>query len=202
MKGTKQNLILYVFYYILTNYHKILFLNGDNMEIEGLKIRKELNEMLLKVYPVGSIYMSVSNVDPSTLFGGTWQRWGKGRFPISVDESDVTGHWDGVEMTGGIQENTLIIANLPAHNHRINGSTSSDGQHGHSLATANGQSNLEWGYMFSYDGHNAAYNSGAFSSNSGTHSHTMNFLSQNTGSGQAISNMPPFISVYMWKRTK
>ena len=34
----------------------------------------ETSVTLDQVYPVGSIYMSVNSVDPSTLFGGTWSR--------------------------------------------------------------------------------------------------------------------------------
>ena len=30
------------------------------------------------IYPIGSIYMSVNETDPSLLFGGTWTAWGKG----------------------------------------------------------------------------------------------------------------------------
>lgn len=40
------------------------------------------------IYPVGSIYMSVNNTSPASLFGGTWQSWGSGRVPISVNTSD------------------------------------------------------------------------------------------------------------------
>lgn len=32
------------------------------------------NNVLLAAYPVGSIYMSVSSTNPSTLFGGTWEQ--------------------------------------------------------------------------------------------------------------------------------
>lgn len=54
---------------------------------------------LLDVYPVGSIYMSVNNVNPSTLFGGTWQLWGAGRVPVGVDTNDT--NFNTVEKTGG-----------------------------------------------------------------------------------------------------
>lgn len=39
------------------------------------------------IYPIGSVYMSKNSTDPSTLFGGTWQRI-KGRVIVGVDEDD------------------------------------------------------------------------------------------------------------------
>ena len=36
--------------------------------------KEDKTEIINAVYPVGSIYMSVNSVDPSTLFGGTWSR--------------------------------------------------------------------------------------------------------------------------------
>ena len=170
------------------------------MKINSLQDNKK--ELLDLIYPIGSIYMSVKNVSPESFLGGKWSVWGAGRFPISVDISDKTGKYDRSDMTGGIRDQQLTVSNLPAHTHRIYGSTSKDGSHIHSLATANGQGSCEWGYMFTYEGHNAAGNSGAFSSvgNTGPHVHTMNFTSKSTGSGTAFTNMPPFISCYMWKR--
>lgn len=38
------------------------------MEINSLKTN--INTILNRVYPVGSIYISVNNVNPSELFGG------------------------------------------------------------------------------------------------------------------------------------
>lgn len=40
-------------------------------------------------YPVGSLYMSVNDTHPKLLFGGEWERFGKGRVPVSVDEDDT-----------------------------------------------------------------------------------------------------------------
>ena len=51
------------------------------------------------IYPVGSIYMSVDNTNPSSLFGGTWVAWGAGRVPVGVDSGD--SDFDTVEETGG-----------------------------------------------------------------------------------------------------
>ena len=41
-------------------------------------------------YPVGAIYQSTNNTNPSTFMGGTWERFGNGRVLVGVDESDMT----------------------------------------------------------------------------------------------------------------
>ena len=46
-------------------------------------------DFLNQVYPIGSIYLCVTDPDPSTLFGGTWERIAKGRTLVGVDESDA-----------------------------------------------------------------------------------------------------------------
>ena len=40
--------------------------------------------ILNKVYPIGSIYISVNNVNPGNLFGGTWASFGEGRTLIGA----------------------------------------------------------------------------------------------------------------------
>lgn len=63
-------------------------------------------------YPVGSIYLSVNDTDPATLFGGTWERIG-GRFLLGADDTYAAG------STGGEAEHTLTIDEMPKHNHEI-----------------------------------------------------------------------------------
>lgn len=69
------------------------------------------------VYPVGSIYMSVSSANPSTKFGGTWVAWGAGKVPVGVDTSQT--EFSTVEKTGGSKTNTLVANNIPLHTHPI-----------------------------------------------------------------------------------
>lgn len=50
-------------------------------------------------YPVGSIYLSVVNTNPSRWFGGTWEQIAKGRTLVGVDTSDTD--FNTVKKTGG-----------------------------------------------------------------------------------------------------
>ncbi len=50
-------------------------------------------------YPVGSIYISVINENPSKWFGGTWVSFGAGRVLVGVDASQ--SEFNAVNKTGG-----------------------------------------------------------------------------------------------------
>ena len=69
------------------------------------------------LYPVGSIYMSVNNTNPSTFFGGTWEAWGAGKVPVGVDANDTD--FATVEQTGGEKTHTLTVSEMPSHKHTV-----------------------------------------------------------------------------------
>lgn len=79
-----------------------------------------------KIYPVGSIYMSVNNVSPQSFIGGTWVAWGAGRVPVGVDPNDTS--FDTAEEKGGEKTHTLTVSEIPSHNHGAyyTGSSTSD----------------------------------------------------------------------------
>lgn len=170
----------------------------------------------ISAWPVGSIYMSVSPANPATaLGGGTWQAWGQGRVPISVDTSQA--EFNTVEETGGEKTHTLSVSEMPSHTH---------GQYSHmhgntfSISYA-GTHNHPFGYInyrisaLSSGGTNMAIANSTSSSLSGGpikddgyHSHDLNgsvsdntAINQNAGGGAAHNNLPPYITCYMWKRT-
>jgi hypothetical protein len=58
------------------------------------------------IYPVGSVYMSMVNTSPATLFGGTWERIAKGRCLVGVDESD--SDWGSAGKEQGEKINSLL----------------------------------------------------------------------------------------------
>ena len=52
-----------------------------NTRNDEAELRASVLEM---VYPVGSIYIGTTNVNPSTFIGGTWEAYGEGRTLIGA----------------------------------------------------------------------------------------------------------------------
>ena len=65
---------------------------------------------MLGAYPIGSIYLSVNDTSPASLFGGTWEKI-QDRFLLASGSSYSLG------ATGGEKEHTLTINEMPSHNH-------------------------------------------------------------------------------------
>ena len=129
------------------------------------------NFVLDNVYPVGSIYMNVNSTNPGTLFGGTWEQI-QGKCLLGMSSSYPAG------SQGGEAEHTLTVSEIPAHSHAVEDSCDSG-------ANVNPRNALS-----SFDrGNKSGYGSG-----------NPRFI-KDTGGGQAHNNMPPYLSVYIWKRT-
>lgn len=170
-----------------------------------------------KLYPVGSVYISFNATDPSTLFGGTWERL-KDTFLLANGDSYAPN------TTGGSATKNITVDNLPSHSHTI----SWDGNHSHTRGSMNitgwfsseaqpgGYSGAaEYGGAFYLSGTGRGHVSGnvaggnsnySFSADrawsgetswNGNHSHVVG----NTGSGLPMNIMPPYRTAYMWRRT-
>ena len=48
----------------------------------------DITDLYNLIYPIGSIYLSVNSVDPSTLFGGTWEKI-KDKFLLSDGDTYI-----------------------------------------------------------------------------------------------------------------
>ena len=162
---------------------------NSNNEIDKTKI-------LNFVYPVGSIYISVNATSPSTLFGGTWEQIQE-RFLLGV-----SGNYP-VNSTGGEVNHTLNETEIPWHYHSFSGETNTTGSHvhtGNSLETYSPSASNTKDFLrpinnsYSYAGiqiMNAA----------GDHHHSFSGNTAGVGGSMAHNNMPPYVAVYMWKRT-
>jgi len=67
---------------------------------------------VLGAYPIGSIYLSVNNTSPASLFGGTWEKI-QDRFLLASGSSYSLG------ATGGEKTHTLTISEMPSHDHPL-----------------------------------------------------------------------------------
>lgn len=101
------------------------FVIGENADYNTLSNLPKINNVTLTdnkslsdlgifnaIYPVGSIYLSTTNINPSTLFGGTWQQI-EDRFLLAAGQNYNAGD------IGGESTHTLTIEEMPAHSHDI-----------------------------------------------------------------------------------
>ena len=220
-----------------------------------------VSDLLNRVYPVGSIYMSAVNISPASFLGGTWQAIEQGRMLMAAGSSWQAG------TTGGAAYHALTVQEMPAHDHSAtetaagghthNASTGSAGAHSHSGSTNSTGNHYHTGqtgaagahahnmniFWFKNPGEGGACDSGSgqmaihnfntstngnhthgFSTSwAGEHAHSLSIASAGahthsvaiaaagahthaitigkTGSGAAFSILPPYIAVYMWRRT-
>lgn len=173
-------------------------------EISSLK-----SDLANKLYPVGSIYMSVNATNPAELFGGTWEQI-KGRFLLGAGPNDenTTDFW-GPEWAGHINAtagelggealHTLSAAEMPSHAHTVRiwdpQGTTGDAQ-GASAATY-GATLITVPYgattPLTWNNSTPKVASNGMGDSAG--------VTEFSGGGKQHNNMPPYLSVYMWKRT-
>lgn len=127
------------------------------------------------VYPVGSIYLSVNNVNPSTLFGGTWEQI-KDKFLLAAGNTYSNGD------TGGEATHTLTVNEIPSHNHYVGNSE-------------NGK------FWFVGKPGPIAPESSQGIPNISSNGRVTTFETDYKGGGQPHNNMPPYLAVTIWKRT-
>lgn len=74
-----------------------------------------LNYAFKLMHPVGSIYMTTVETNPSEIFGfGTWELWGAGRVPVGVDTTQ--SEFNTIEKTGGTQQlNAIEVGGSQPH---------------------------------------------------------------------------------------
>ena len=172
------------------------FLKGNGEWAEVPKVTKL--DLLDMIYPVGSIYMSVNSSDPGSLFGGTWEKMPAGRVLIPEGESS----W-GTTYTAGSQggeaTHTLTVDEMPSHTHKITASSASAGAHTHDWYSGIYGSSQ---YSTSADAAGIGAESHKhITKSAGSHNHTIAATAANVGGGSAHQNMPPYLTVYMFKRT-
>ena len=133
---------------------------------------------LSDIYPVGSIYLSVNSTSPASLFGGVWEQI-KDRFLLAAGDTYSAG------LTGGEANHTLTVDEMPNHQHGL--FTDMDGYGGVSLT----------GNYIKMKGNETV---NGYVTQTGVIYNGWKGMS-GVGNNQPHNNMPPYLAVYMWKRT-
>lgn len=128
---------------------------------------------LYKLYAVGSIYMSVNSTSPASLFGGTWERI-KDKFLLGSGDSYSAG------ATGG----------SATHTHNASGfakiSTSAAG-----INVSQKDQTIDWAINYRM----------ATPSNASQQTGMTSWGVDTDTTVHSSTNMPPYLAVYIWKRT-
>ena len=217
-----------------TDYGDELPINGEEGQI-FFKFPEEVNEEentidFDTIFPVGTIYLTVGNIDPATMFGGTWSQI-QDKFLLCAGSTYAAGSTGGsttmdhthsqvAQTSGGPSNNTsgstaLSVGHLPSHNH---GSVSLTGVMSSFLFSSTTVSGFLTSTKIHKDSYsntdgdacrkvviNATHTHDSQGSGSGhTHSlnsHTHSTSATNTGGASNTNNLPPYLAVYMWQRT-
>jgi microcystin-dependent protein len=150
----------------------------------------------LAAWPVNSIFIAYTSANPSTLLGGgTWTQIAQGQMLVGQNPSDAS--FDVLGDTGGEKTHVLTEGELPQHYHGIghdHGNATKSVQYAQTTSTGGTAYRVtDIGGVVGGGGSSVtlSINVPSFSGNSG----------MGSGGGNAHNNMPPFLTVYMWRRT-
>lgn len=140
-------------------------------------INTTINNTINSIYPVGSIYTSLTNTNPGTFLKGTWEQFAQGRTLVG----EGTGN-DGtdtqtfeINSTGGEYKHKLTVDEMPSHAHKLQ---------------FRGGQNVQPNDPYA-DDKPMLQGSTAYGKNV-----------DNTGGDGSHNNVQPYVTVYFWKRVE
>lgn len=173
---------------ISSNNNKFSLDEEGNLIVKTITVADPISSTdLAAIYPIGSIYMNVNDINPADLFGGIWEQI-KDCFLLACGDTYANG------TTGGEANHKLTVNEMPSHTHVQNA-------HKHAWKGRK----AEWGNT---SGGNAktlidftatsSYLACAAVDDNGVGSTTA--TNKNTGGSGTHNNMPPYLAVNVWKR--
>lgn len=159
---------------------------GDNTS--KLATTGFVQNALSALYPVGSIYTNAAvSTNPATLLGfGTWSAFGAGRFMVGLDAGNAA--FDTAQETGGSADAIVV-----SHTHSATSSVSDPG-HNHTIGFQNNTIDQN-------AGSSALVKQGTSNTSTASTGISVSTSIGTTGSSATNANLPPYIVVYMWRRT-
>lgn len=140
------------------------------------------------LYPVGSIYTNAAvSTNPATLLGfGTWSAFGAGRFMVGLDAGNAA--FDTAQETGGSADAIVV-----SHSHSASSSVSDPG-HNHTV-------DMDLAARDQNAGSAQIAVPGTTTTTTSSTGISVSTSIGTTGSSATNANLPPYIVVYMWRRT-
>lgn len=134
-------------------------------------INTTIDNTINSIYPIGSVYISLTETNPGTYLKGTWEQFAQGRTLMGVGEGNdgTTSMTFEANATGGEYNHKLTTDEMPKHHHYISGYSSNFG--------------TQYYYNLVGGGNN-------FGSKNTSES----------GGDVAHNNVQPYVTVYFWKR--
>ena len=147
--------------------------NTTKEELTSL-INTTIDNTINSIYPIGSVYISLTETNPGTYLKGTWEQFGQGRTLIGVGAgNDGTNTQEFVvNTTGGEYKHKLVIDEIPSHTHKYYSSIVQEVTPSNNTST--------------YGNYNKDYK----------------IDSDSVGGDGYHNNVQPYITVYFWKRMK
>ena len=172
-------------------------------------VREAIKDNSLTIYPIGSIYMSVNNVDPATIFGGTWEQI-KDKFLLASGDTYAQGATGGeasISYTpnGAVGDHVLTEEEIAKHNHEVYGLARAEMVGTSvpkiltevvpaSLFNQCGEGGVEIPIFHEVDSLDVEATAARQSDGDGAHNHSF------TGTAATLNNMPPYLAVNVWVR--
>lgn len=157
-------------------YSQMLVATNDSSQVTI-----NMKQLLDLIHPVGSIYISTTQTNPSELFGGEWESYGEGRTLIGAGEGTDTNSTTKTftaNTTGGEYLHKLTIAEMPSHSHSI---YSGYGDKDDPTVSTDAYRYQYWG------GSERGWHKGSLGTGA-------------EGGSESHNNIQPYIVTYMWKR--
>ena len=133
------------------------------------------------IHPIGSIYMSMNNINPSNFFGGTWRLIAPGQVLVGVNEASPV--FGTSRKTGGEQTHRISIDEMPSHSHDMHAMMNGNIRRGVGYYQTNAQFGTLWSLL-----------------SSGETNKTGKIVIDNTGGTKPLSLMQPYLTCYIWER--
>lgn len=135
-------------------------------------INTTIDNTINSIYPIGSVYISLTETNPGTYLKGTWEQFGQGRTLIGVGTGNDGTNTQEFEVNtiGGEYKHKLVIDEIPSHTHKYYSPTVQEVQNSSNTST--------------YGNYNKDYK----------------IDSDSVGGDGYHNNVQPYITVYFWKR--